>query len=181
MKRCILILLLSLGCIVQAEPEYLKYSHALGFKVSNISGYGLFYGYKPLKTLRLQATGIYYLFDNELQNEKHSIRNYSLGMEIQKDLIQEGKSRYYAMAGGYYYYDNDQAAGNKPFQVIKNSCNAGIGVGYEYFFHRVTLGFEVGYKLYRDKSKEKEGNGPWIPVSEKVSKIGAGLNLGIIL
>ncbi len=180
MNKFIYILLFMIAAAIYAEPDYLKYHQAFGIKASNLSGYGAFYGYKPTDKLRIQATGIYYLFDSKFQNERHVITDYTLGLEIQKDIIQELTHRFYLMAGGYYYYDNDEAKSKIPFHVIKDSYNCGLGIGYEYFFGRVTLGLELGYKLYRDKSKEKEGDKEWIPVSEKVSKLGAGLNLGFI-
>jgi len=180
MNRPALILILLLAGALFPEPGYLKYHQAFGFKASNISGYGAFYGWKPTDDLRLQTTGIYYLFDHKFQEERRVITDYSIGLELQKDIIQEIDHRYYLMAGGYYYYDNDETKSDAPFHAIKNSLNCGLGIGYEYFFKRVTLGLELGYKFYSDKSREKTGDAGWIPVSEKVTKIGAGLNLGFI-
>lgn len=180
MKKHLCLLVLAVVGTLYAEPDYLKYHQAFGIKASNLSGYGAFYGYKPAKKWRLQITGIPYLLDSEFQNKRHRIFNYTIGLETQKDIIQGDQHRFYLMAGGYYYHDDDETIDINPFHAIKDSYNAGFGVGYEYFFHRVSLGLELGYKIYRDKSVEKEGSGDWVPVIEKVSKIGAGLNLGFI-
>ena len=181
MKSLLLIILILFGKAFTAEPEYLKYHKAFGIKASNLSGYGAFYGYKPVKEVRLQVTGIPYFFDQKVGNERWTITNYTIGMEIQKDIIQEEKYRCYLMTGGYYYHDNDKTASRTDtVHIIKNSYNCGLGFGYEYFFHRITLGIEIGYKYYYDKSVEAVGNGEYIPVQEKVSKLGAGLNLGFI-
>ena len=180
MKTLFAILLFVVTQALYAGPDYVKYRQAFGIKASNLSGYGAFYGYKPADEWRIQATGIYYLFDSKLQNERHIITDYTLGLEVQKDIIQETSHRFYIMAGGYYYHDDDETKSDHPFHLIKDSFNGGLGIGYEYFFHRVTLGIELGYKIYRDKWVEKQGNEDWVPVSEKVSKIGAGLNLGFV-
>jgi hypothetical protein len=181
MKILPFIILVFIGQAFTAELDYLKYHQAFGIKASNISGYGAFYGFKPTDKLRLQATGIYYFFDHKYQDDRWIISNYSIGMEIQRDIIQEMKYRIYLMSGGYYYHDNDNnITGTTSLHVITNSYNCGVGIGYEHFFHRVSLGMELGYKYYYDRSMEKEDSQDWIPVLEKVSKIGAGLNLGFI-
>ena len=181
MKIVITIIMLILGQVVSAaEPEYLKYRQMFGIKASNLSGYGAFYGFKPTQKVRIQATGIYYLFDRKVMDEHWKITDYTIGMEIQKDIIQEMNYRYYIMAGSYYYHDDDKTESSKFSHVIKDSYNWGAGIGYEYFFRRVTLGLEFGYKFYNDHSKETDGTTGWIPVLERVSKLGAGLNLGFI-
>lgn len=178
---------LVIAAALYAEPAYLQYRQAFGIKASNLSGYGAFYGFKPSDRTRIQATGIYYLFDHRFKDNRRIITDYTIGLEFQKDLVQEMRHRYYLMAGGYYYHDNDETRykndetrSDSTFHSIKDSYNCGIGIGYEYFFHRVTLGLELGYKYYYDKSREKEGEGEWLPVLEKVTKVGAGLNLGFI-
>jgi len=181
MKRLSLLFVLLWGSVLFGEtPDYLKYHHAFGIKASNLSGYGAFYGTKLSSVLRIQATGIYYLFDSRWQAERHLIKNYSIGIEVERDFIQEEKERIYLMVGGYTYHDDDETFGNNPFHAIKNSLNGGLGFGYEQFFSRVTLGLELGYKFYWDTSQEQEGDAEWVPVSERVSKLGAGLNLGFI-
>ena len=115
-----------------------------------------------------------------VSKERWTITNYTIGVEIQRDIIQEMKYRFYLTSGGYYYHDNDKTVSTKFLHVIKDSYNCGAGIGYEYFFHRVTLGFELGYKYYNDKSKEKKDNEEWFPVLERVTKIGAGCNLGFV-
>jgi hypothetical protein len=178
-NRLFIMILVTVAGALYPESAYLKYHQAFGFKASNISGYGAFYGWKPTDDVRLQATGIYYLYDHKFQHERRQITDYSIGMEIQKDIIQEDDYRFYLMTGGYYYHDNDTSTVTK-LHVVKNSYNCGLGIGYEYFFHRVTLGLELGYKYYYDTSEEKRGDGEWLPVLEKVTKIGAGLNLGFV-
>lgn len=180
MNRLFSIAVLLVATTLYAGPGYLKYNQAFGIKASNLSGYGAFYGFKPADEWRLQATGIYYMLDRDILKERRLISNYSVGLEIQKDIIQEDKYRYYLMAGGYYYHDNDETRGRTLLHIIKDSRNAGLGIGYERFFHRVTLGVEAGYKFYWDTSREQEGAGEWLPVLERVTKLGAGLNLGFV-
>lgn len=165
--------------MLSAEPGYLKYQQAFGLKASNLAGYGVFYGYKPSSEWKLQATGMYYLFDSELGNVRHQITNYTIGLEIQKDIVQKTDQRVYLMAGCYYYKDDDQEIDQTPLRVKNNSYNYGLGIGYEYFFHRITLGAEVGYKLYTDRIIKTENNTE-MPEFERESKLGAGINLGFI-
>ncbi|OGJ84793.1 MAG: hypothetical protein A2487_20020 [Candidatus Raymondbacteria bacterium RifOxyC12_full_50_8] len=180
MKTLFAILLFVVTQALYAGPDYVKYRQAFGIKASNLSGYGAFYGFKPGDRWRIQATGIYYLFDSKVKDEQRVITDYTLGLEMQKDIIQEMKHRIYIMAGGYYYHDDDAIKSSNPFHKIKDSYNTGLGIGYERFFHRVTLGLELGYKFYSDLWVEKRGIENWVPVWEKVTKIGAGLNLGFI-
>lgn len=179
MNKFILTHLLLLFIVLKAEPDYLKYNQAFGMKASNISGYGIFYGYKPTSTIRVQAAGIYYLFDNELGNIRHKIVNYTIGLELQKDIIQNEKNRLYLMGGGYYYRDDDEEKDDTPLTIVNNSYNYGLGIGFEYYLHRVTIGAELGYKLYTD-NREKTEYGEEQPEFIREAKLGAGINLGFI-
>lgn len=179
MKSIILILIIFV-LSVAGYPVYKEYKQFFGMKASNISGYGMLYGYKITPDTKLQLTGIYYLLDSDNGNVQYQINNYTLGLEFQKDIIQQNKQHVYLMAGAYYYHDDDQTINDNPKHIIKDSYNLGYGVGYEYFFQRVALGVEIGYKLFKDYSKEKEGEQGWIEVYEKESKIGAGLSIGFI-
>lgn len=179
MKLNIIKYLLIFVAVLSAEPGYLKYNQAFGIKASNLAGYGVFYGYKPSADIKLQATGMYYLFDSELGDARHKITNYTIGLEIQKDIMQKSDQRVYLMAGCYYYRDDDQEIDLTPLRVKNNSYNYGLGIGYEYFFHRVTLGAELGYKLYTDRIIKTE-NSIEMPEFEREAKLGAGINLGFI-
>jgi hypothetical protein len=148
-------------------------------RASNIAGYGIFYGYKPLSDLRIQVAGIYYLYDSKISDTQHTIENYTIGLELQKDIMQNENNRVYLMAGGYYYYDNDEEKDATPLQIINNSYNYGVGVGYEYFFRRITLGAELGYKLYTDERVRTEHGGE-LPEYVREAKLGAGITLGFI-
>jgi len=180
MKKQLIIFLLFLTALLAAEPAYLKYNQAFGMKASNIAGYGIFYGFKPLPDLRLQASGIYYLFDSELGDKRHKITNYTIGLELQKDIVQQDNFRVYVMGGGYYYYDHDEEVDEDPFLVNNNSYNYGVGIGYEYFFRRVTLGAEIGYKLYNDHLNSSRNNIEQPQELIKETKLGAGITIGFI-
>jgi hypothetical protein len=181
MKTLFITIVILLVSGLDAEPVYVKYRQAFGFKASNISGYGAYYGFRPSRETRLQITGIGYLYNNSYSGDTVVIKNYSIGLEFQKDIIQSEKYRYYLMAGGYYYSDNDKQTGSTNLHIVKDSYNFGVGLGFEYMIlRRVSLGVELGYKIYRDYWDEKKDNEEWVPCHEFVSKVGAGLNFGFV-
>lgn len=167
---------------IRAEPLYLKYRNSFGLKVSNISGYGIFYGHRFLQTWRLQTAGVYYLLDQSIPfiSFRHKITNYTIGFDIQKDLFQEEKARLYVSLGGYYYYDNNQKLDEThPSAVKTNSYNWGLGIAYEYYFKRISFGAELGYKIYSDFRTLTE-NDTKTPEIERITKLGAGINTGFL-
>ncbi|MBL8028400.1 MAG: hypothetical protein JNL74_18390 [Fibrobacteres bacterium] len=181
MKTLLLTILFLLVAGLDAEPVYVKYRQAFGFKASNISGYGAYYGVRPSEKTRIQITGIGYLYNGSWGKDTAEIKNYSIGLEFQKDIIQEEKYRYYLMVGGYYYSDDDKTTGSKNFHKILDSYNAGVGIGFDYMIlRRVSLGVELGYKIFRDYWDEKRGDEEPVPCHEYQSKVGAGMNLGFV-
>lgn len=167
---------------IRAEPLYLTYRNSCGLKVSNISGYGIYCGRRFFKTWRLQTAGIYYMLDKSIPfiSFSHKITNYTIGLDLQKDLIQVEKGRLYVSLGGYYYYDNNRTIDEtNPVMVKNNSYNWGFGIAYEYYWKRISFGAELGYKVYSDFRKLSE-NGLTTPERERKTKPGTGINAGFL-
>ena len=168
-----------------------KYKNTFGLKASNISGYGFAYTRNLSENFNIQVLGLYYYqhsdkflglvaYDEE-NNGVSTIRNYNIGVEIQRDLYQGEYSRFYFLFGGYYYMDNDEYLSDIEFEdVLTHSYNVGIGFGVNFFYKRFVLSCDVGYKFYEDR-KEVSGTGvdPH-PELIRLTKIGGGIGVGFI-
>lgn len=161
-----------------SESRIEMYKHTIGIKASNISGYGAFYRYKISKSVRVQASGIFYMLDSDRDNEVRDLSGYTYGIEIQKDIVQRDMYRIYLLTGGFYYHNDDKIENES--HMIKDSWNYGIGCGLEYLFHRVTVGGELGYKYYYDTGEKWNPTDEWRNFIQETTKIGAGLTLGVI-
>ncbi len=183
MKIIILLILIFSSIVTAKENYYVDYLHSFGLKASNISGYGAFYGYRVIESLKLQVTGIYYMYESEDYEWKKDLKGYTIGIEIQQDLHQKYLFRIYLMEGGYYYFDDDYEDNfDESFEhTVKDSWNCGLGIGVEFFFHRLTVAGEVGVKYFYDYGDVKRDSNGWRMFIEKNTKIGAGLTIGFIM
>ena len=173
--------------ILNQEKRHDIFDNKVGLKASNISGYGLFYNKKVSDNLHLQVNGLlYYLnYEEGEDDKKTTVFNYDLGIEIQRNIISDTNSRFYFMFGAYYFYDREKnetkLADISEEEIFTNSYNIGIGVGFEYYFYkRIFVTAEIGYKFYEDRIKTLE-NGNEVnksPILERVTKIGASIGIG---
>ena len=184
MKKYIFILLLIItsGLIAQ-ENSYHNYNQSFGLKASNISGYGFFYNIKVSENVRGQLMGlVYYYYSNEVEtNETRTIFNYDVGLEIQLDMYKSKNSRFYCLAGGYYYYDDDLKDYPETKELIlNNSYNFGVGVAWELYYKRFILGIDAGYKFFADNKEVTENDILTYPEEYRVTKVGLGISLGFV-
>ncbi len=177
MKRIVLFLLL-LMYVTSAEKLYNDYSRAFGIKASNISGYGAYIRQSLPAKFKIQFTGIYYLLQLEEEDKERDYSGYSVGLEVQRDMYQYDNSRLYLTAGGYYFDDEDETKGVSIENI--RSKNIGIGVGYEHYFHRVSVAVEAGRKYYFDVGEFWTPEEEWRNFSQKTTNFGVGINIGFI-
>ncbi len=163
-----------------------------GLKASNISGYGLFYNRKVSQNFYLQFNGLVYYLDyaHESGEITTTVLNYDFGIEIQRDILKYDNFRFYILAGTYYFYDeetnitrieNNSNTEKEKEEIFIHSYNIGLGTGFEYYFYkRVFVTVELGYKFYEDNirtlSNSEESNDS-IEL-ERITKIGASIGIG---
>ncbi|MFC2129836.1 hypothetical protein ACFLSQ_00220 [Bacteroidota bacterium] len=155
--------------------------NSIGLKFSNISGYGFYYNRKVSENVRLQAMGLIYYYYNEEEGDLHINYNYDIGIEIQYELYKSENSRFYILAGGFYYFDDDlkEKSSNKILE-INHSYNTGVGIAWEYFYKRFIFGIDLGYKFFEDRIEITENDAPPYPELYRVTKIGAGISVGFV-
>ncbi len=182
LKIFIVILTFSLTqTIFCQEVSYSSLNNTFGIKLSNISGYGLYYNRKITEDFKLQFMGlVYYLYSLD-QGEEHKNLNYEFGLEIQRNIATGENGRVYFLAGAYYFFDDDSREGNGNLnKKINNSINCGVGIAGEYYYKRFILSLELGYKFYEDRLEITENSKTPYPEIKRVMKIGAGIGIGFM-
>ncbi len=167
------------------DSTFLKLNNAIGAKLSNISGYGIYYNRRITDNINIQLMGLIYYYFKKDEIEEHNNLNYDIGIEFQNNFFRSHNFRMYFLAGAYYYFDDDETIySTSSSQITNNSFNVGIGVGAEYYYKRFILSVDIGYKYFEDnkvnmyKSKNIFEERPSI---HRVTKIGAGIGIGFML
>ena len=175
------ILLLSLS-LYSKEFFYKDYGNFIGTKASNISGYGIYYSKCLSENYRLQGMGIvyYYEWSKEEKEEKRTIINYDIGLELQRFIYNGDNMRTYILAGGYYYFDDDTEKLLDKTQVINHSYNIGVGLGFEFYYKKLVFNIDLGYKFFEDNLKTYIDDELQYPELERTTKIGAGIGMGFM-
>ncbi|MDA3885511.1 MAG: hypothetical protein PF638_07965 [Candidatus Delongbacteria bacterium] len=173
------IFLLSLS-LFSKEFSYKNYSNFIGTKASNISGYGIYYSKSISENYRLQGMGIVYYYELSKENEKRTIINYDIGLELQRFIYNGKKMRSYILAGGYYYFDDDTETFTDKTQVINHSYNIGVGLGFEFYYKKLVFNIDLGYKFFEDNLKTYINDVYEYPELERTTKIGAGIGVGFM-
>jgi hypothetical protein len=154
-------------------------NNSFGARLSNLTGYGIFYNRKINEDIHLQMNGLIYYYVKENSDSKRTNLNYSIGAEIQQNIFKSPQMRSYILAGAYYYFDDDETQSQLSFEsTTNNSYNVGVGIALEYFFNRFVLSFELGYKIFEDNIEHKLSPTIYYPERERTSKIGGGLSVG---
>ena len=166
------------------DSTFLMLNNAIGVKLSNISGYGVYYNRKITDNINIQLLGlIYYYFKKESDEENNNL-NYDIGIELQNNFLKIHNFRMYVLAGAYYYYDDDETIfKNYTTKLTNNSFNAGIGIGAEYYYKRFILSVDIGYKYFEDNKVRFTKDNKGIvekPSINRVTKIGAGIGFGFM-
>lgn len=162
------------------EFFYQDYSNFIGTKASNLSGYGIYYSKCISENYRLQGMGIVYYYELSKENEKRTIINYDIGLELQR-FIYDGKNmRTYILAGGYYYFDDDTETKADKTQVINHSYNIGVGLGFEFYYKKLVFNIDLGYKFFEDNLKTYINGDYQYPTLERTTKVGAGIGVGFM-
>ena len=174
------ILLLSLSGYSK-EFSYKDHSNFIGFKASNISGYGFYYSKCLSENYRLQGMGIIYYYEwSKDEEEKRTIINYDIGIEIQRFIYNGANTRTYILAGGYYYFDDDTKELLDKTQVINHSYNIGVGLGFEFYYKRLVFNIDLGYKFFEDNLKTYVDGNLQYPELKRTTKVGAGIGVGFM-
>ncbi|MCK4981053.1 MAG: hypothetical protein KAS62_11705 [Candidatus Delongbacteria bacterium] len=162
------------------ELAFKNCNNFIGFKASNISGYGLYYSKTLTEYYRLQGMGIAYYYKRSKGSESRVIINYDIGLEIQRFVYIGEIMRAYILAGGYYYFDDDTEKLLVETQVINHSYNIGIGLGFEFYYKRLVFNIDLGYKFFEDNLKTYIDDEYQYPELERTTKVGAGLGMGFM-
>ena len=163
------------------DESFNNFNNTIGLKLSNISGYGLYYNRKISEDFKLQLMGAVFYWDYSDTGVKHNNFNYSFGLEIQRNITKSENVRVYILAGAFYYMDDDKGEGTGYYnKTINHSFNVGVGLAGEYYYKRFILSFELGYKYYEDKLEITEDNNLPYPVIKRVTKIGTGVGVGFM-
>ena len=157
--------------------------NAFGVKLSNISGYGVYYTRKINDDFKVQLMGMIFYYQSVKTGEDYKNFNYDIGLELQRNIYQDHNSRFYILAGAYYYYDDDHTI-NSLFDedIFKNSYNVGVGITYEYFWNRILFSFDAGYKFFEDRISVRKLK-PTVenyPELNRVTKLGGGIGIGFM-
>lgn len=137
-------------------------------------------GYRIFPSIKLGIIGAFYhLNKTKISEEEKTVTNYSIGFEIQKDILQYTNYHVYIIGGGYYYHDDENKY--EITHTITDSNNFGLGLGYEYFFHRVFLDIEIGEKYFSDSGTIQDFGGNKLNEINKQTKLGGGISIGILL
>ncbi len=185
MKKLIIFLCLAtLYCGYSQEETHLDYNNTIGIKLSNISGYGIYFNRSITNNFNIQIKGLVYYYMRQEEKKERVNYNYDVGLEFQYNFLNDKFFRFYFLAGTYYYFDSDE---NKYTDLIdlqtNNSYNYGIGVGIEYFFKRFVISVDLGYKYYNDNKvfkTEKAGSIIEYPLEENVTKVAGGIGIGFV-
>lgn len=163
------------------EESYGNLKNTFGIKLSNITGYGLYYNRKLSDNFNIQVIGLVYYLYSKNNGIEHNNLNYEFGLEFQGNIVKSESARVYFLAGAYYFFDDDSREGNGNLnQRINNSINGGIGIAGEYYYKRFILSLEIGYKFYEDRLEIIENNREPYPELSRVMKIGAGVGIGFM-
>ena len=167
-----------------------EHKNTFGIKASNISGYGFAYTRNLSDNYNIQVMGLIFyqqsdkilgLVSYDDNNGVHTINNYNIGAEIQRDLYQGEYSRIYFLFGGYYYMDNDESISDIGFEdVLTHSYNVGIGIGANFFYKRFVISCDVGYKFYEDRMEVSGTDVATHPELVRLTKIGGGIGIGFM-
>ncbi|MBN2790744.1 MAG: hypothetical protein JXR69_11185 [Candidatus Delongbacteria bacterium] len=181
LKEVLALSILMLSCLSFADEfNYKEYSNFIGTKASNISGYGIYYSRSISENYRLQGMGIVYYYELSKENEQRTIINYDIGLEIQRYIYSGGNMRSYILAGGYYYFDDDTSTLTDETQVINHSYNIGVGLGFEFYYKKLVINIDLGYKFFEDNLKTYVNGVYAYPELERTTKVGAGIGIGFM-
>lgn len=181
LKEVIVLSILMLSSLSFADEfSYKNYSNFIGTKASNISGYGIYYSKLISENNRLQAMGLIYYYEYAKEEEKRTIINYDIGLEIQRFIYNGEKMRSYILAGGYYYFDDDTETITNKTQVTNHSYNVGIGLGFEFYYKKLVFNIDLGYKFFEDNLKTYVNNIYQYPELKRTTKVGAGIGIGFM-
>lgn len=163
------------------DESYQNFNNTFGLKLSNISGYGLYYNRKISDNFKIQVVGLVYYLYSLNNGIEHKNLNYEIGLEIQRKIVSGENGRIYFLAGAYYFFDDDSREGNGYLdKKINNSFNTGIGLAGEYYYKRFILSLELGYKFYEDRLEITNNNQVPYPELRREMKIGAGIGIGFM-
>ena len=158
-----------------------SYSNTGGLRVSNISGYGVYYNRKITDDFRVQIMGLAFYYYGDIKNEIHKNFNYEAGLELQRDITKNQNFRLYILAGAYYYFDDDELVSEiNSIQKVNKSFNIGVGIALEYYFKRFVFSVDLGYKYFEDKKVITENDNLPYPELFRVTKVGAGVGIGFM-
>lgn len=163
------------------DQSYQDLNNTLGMKASNISGYGIYYNRKLSDNYNLQIMGLAYYLYQKKAGRLHENFDYDFGFEIQRNLHISQSFRVYILAGSYYYFDDDYRDNNgKKVKDINNSFNMGVGLACEYYYKRIVVSIDLGYKYFEDNHKITVDDKQSYPELDRVTKIGAGIGFGFM-
>jgi len=157
-----------------------EFKNFAGIKASNISGYGIYYSRNISENYRLQGMGLVYYYQYEKEDEKQTVFNYDIGLELQRTLHRSDNFLAYILFGSYYYYDDDTQTDLVETETVNDSFNIGIGLGFEFEYKRMVFNLDVGYKYFADDIDTfTDGDFSYNEI-KRVTKIGAGVGIGFM-
>ncbi|MBX3043064.1 MAG: hypothetical protein KIT33_02340 [Candidatus Kapabacteria bacterium] len=185
MKLIILILMVFLylsELIYCQEIKSTDFANTIGIKHSNTTGYGAFYNRRLSENISIQFLAMYFYYFRQTDELEHKNINYSLGTELQRNIIRNENYRVYFLMGGYYYFDDDYKdyQNSQTLTIFNNSYNVAIGVAFEYQYKRFIFSAEIGYKFYEDNKTITELDKNPYPVLYRETKLAGGLTVGFI-
>lgn len=109
-----------------AEGENFK-SQQIGIVFSTLGGSGLYYILPSTESDNVKFTGIYLYTDEGAEKESY----YSLGVEYQRDLVEDDQKRGYLAFGGHVDNSTTEALYFRADSDKQSYFNIGIAIGIE--------------------------------------------------
>lgn len=174
------------ACLASAQAldnPVSHYANRIGLVYSNLSGYGVYYQRSFLKEYAVRATAFarYYEYilgpeDKPLESERNSY--YNLGLDFQRNIINDNRYRVFAIAAAGYMEDN-----NKPRsaddEIQKTTIAEGVGFGAEFYF-LIRCSSDISLLYSYDDSAEKHSVDPDRNNSiTRRTKLGVSASVGV--
>ena len=190
MKRTITVIIFLL-CIIGLNAQSQKtsviseyFSNAIGFRYSDISGYGLSYQRFFLKDYAVKLSVFFYYYefmrgDGPDYEEEEKNTRYNLGIELQRTIIHHDNIRVFAFAGGFYDNQEEKEVENGLVSIDESteSVTGGLGCGIEYILQKhFILHLECGYKFKNEEGDEyNQEEKVFKPTTLKETTLGFGI------